>query len=273
MGEDPKKFNIWKDMVEDVNPIHQIDCLRAVEVNLSNVCNLRCPFCPQSQGWTTDSPKYMSVETAKEIANQLKSFNFHGYLCIAGWGEPSLNPNFEEIINLFKDFQPQVITNGKTLDEETWHRICDISQVKISVHDWDNLEYYKEKFKNTNAWFRNHDAKNPQMNLYNRAGYMSEPEEKIYRQCYLMFYKVCIDTDGTYYQCEADWARKSKTPMTIFNTPIYNYFSTIINYRRRLMLLEGGRQNFECCKTCDINGLMVGEKFVEFWKEKNTNGK
>lgn len=269
MSEDPKKFNIWKDMVEGIEPKEQFDCLRAVEVNLSNVCNMRCSFCPQSQGWTTTAPKFMPLDTAKEIANQLHQNNFKGYLCVAGWGEPSLNPDFENIIDLFKDFQPQVITNGRTLDRETWKRICDKVQVKISVHDWDNLEYYKEKFADTNVWFRNHDVNNPQMNLYNRAGYMSEPEEKIYRQCYLMFYKVTIDTDGNYYQCEADWARKSKSNYNLFNTTIFDYFTKIVNEKRKLMLTENGRQNFECCKTCDINGLLVGEKFVRFWKENH----
>lgn len=269
MTEDPKKFNIWKNMVEDIEPKEQFDCLRAIEVNLSNVCNLKCSFCPQSQGWSTTAPKFMSYEIAQEIANQLHKSNFKGYLCVAGWGEPSLNPDFERILDLFVDFTPQVITNGKTLDSETWKRICNKVQVKISVHDWDNLEYYKEKFADTNAWFRNHDVNNPQMNLYNRAGYMSEPKERITRQCYLMFYKVTIDTDGNYYQCEADWARKSKSNYNIFNTSIFDYFTKIVNEKRKLMLSKEGRQNFDCCKTCDINGLLVGGKFVQFWKENH----
>jgi len=268
--EDPKKFNIWKDMIESIEPQEQIDCLRALEVNICNVCNMRCSFCPQSQGWKTTAPKYMNYAVASEIARQLKEINFKGYVCIAGWGEPSLNPDFDRIIDLFKEFQPQVITNGRTHTSKYWKEICSKVQVKISVHDWENLEYYKKKFKNTNVWLRNHDIKNPEMNLYNRAGYMNKPKRRIKRPCYLMFYKVTIDTDGSYYQCEADWARKSNSLDNIYSCSIKNYFdSEFVNKKRAKMLEKEGRQGFECCKNCDINGLLVGEKFVEFWKKKN----
>lgn len=269
--EDEKLFKAWQAQLEEVDPIEQMDCFRAIELNISNVCNLRCPFCPQAQGWKNTKIPYMTVETARVLEKQLREFNFKGYICIAGWGEPSLNPDIEEIIDIFKDFRPQLITNGIPLDKEVWERLTKKCQIKISIHDWDNVEYYKEKFKNTNAWFRNHDAKNPQMNLYNRAGYLNQPVEPITRQCYLMFYKTCIDVDGAYIQCEADWARKSETDKTIFNTSIKEYFTQTVNEKRKRMLMDGGRQNFECCKTCDIIGTLTGKKYVDFWRKNNEN--
>lgn len=49
--ENKEQFNTWKKQVEDIEVKEPIDCLRIIELNLSNICNLRCPFCPQSKGW------------------------------------------------------------------------------------------------------------------------------------------------------------------------------------------------------------------------------
>ena len=263
--ENPELFNQWKDKIENFQPRTLLDCFRELEVNLSTVCNLKCPFCPQSKGYKRE-PKYMSIDIAKEIAKQLKSIDYKGYICFGGHGEPSLNPNFEEIVNILKDYNPQIITNGKLLDKNTWERIDKIAQIKVSVHDWNNIEYYKEKFKNTNAWFRNHDVVNPQMNLYNRGGYLGKPLIQIKNPCYLPWYWLFIDTDGKYLYCASDWEHISEGSFNIYNTHIKDFFLDIMEPIREKMDSIGGRQNLEHCKNCDMNGMMMGLKFVEFWR-------
>lgn len=136
--------------------------------------------------------------------------------------------------------------------------------MKVSVHDWSKIEFFKEKFKNTNAVLRNHDIKTPEMNLYNRGGYLSKPVEKIEKICNYLFYKIMVDIDGHYMQCEADWEKKSKTDYSLFDMPIDKYFLSLDRERDK-MLKIGHRQNCEACVFCDINGTMAGDKFVEFY--------
>ena len=162
-----------------------------------------------------------------------------------------------------------VVTNGSFPDRDTWKRVSEIAQIKVSVHDWKNIEAYKNKFLGTNAWFRNHDTEKPQMNLYNRGGYLWDAEEKTTRMCHFPFYKLFIDTDGSYLRCEADWSHKSKNQFNIFNMPIDKYFVEIMEKDRKMMNDSQGRQNFESCKNCDINGILTGLKFVEFWRNIN----
>ena len=55
-------MNTWKNDVENVEVKTTIDCLRSIELNLSNICNFRCPFCPQSLGWKTNNPTFMTLD-------------------------------------------------------------------------------------------------------------------------------------------------------------------------------------------------------------------
>ena len=135
--ENQKLFNTWKAQVEEIDPTCQLDCLRIIEVNLSNVCNFKCPFCPQSKDWPIKDPKFMSLDTAKEIAKQLKSFNFQGYICTAGFGEPALNPQFMEILEAFKGFNIVIVSNGALRSSKDWEHLSSFAQIKISVHYWD----------------------------------------------------------------------------------------------------------------------------------------
>lgn len=268
--ENQKLFNTWKAQVEEIDPTCQLDCLRIIEVNLSNVCNFKCPFCPQSKDWPIKDPKFMSLDTAKEISKQLKSFDFQGYICTAGFGEPALNPQFMEILEAFKGFNIVIVSNGALRSSKDWEHLSSFAQIKISVHYWDKLRWYQEKFEHTNAWFRNHDIINPEMNIYNRAGALGDVEP-IYNVCNYPFYKIFIDTDGTYLRCEADWSRNSARDLTIFNTSISKYFTETLEEDRAKMIEEPYRQNFESCKYCDINGRLTGTKFIDYWKLERYN--
>lgn len=262
--ENKKLFNTWKKQVEHVRIKSQIDCLRIVEVNLSNVCNLKCPFCPRSKDWPIKDPQYMSVDTARQLADQLRKFNFQGYICVAGFGEPMINPNAIEILKQFQQLNVVVVSNGTLRSKQDWEEISEFAQIKISVHHWDQIDQYKEKFAKTNAWFRNHDMVNPQMNTYNRAGALGNGK-KLDRICHFPFYKVFVDTDGSYLRCEADWSRASATGHSIWNTDIDLYFTEVMEKDRLLMVSNNHRQNLSSCTYCDIDGTMTGRKFVDYW--------
>lgn len=264
-------FGKWKQQLECIEPIKQIDCLRIIELNICSLCNLECSFCPYSLKLAQSGKPYMSIDIVHELASQLSRISYSGYICIAGHGEPAMHPALENIVEMLKNFKVVLVTNGTLLSKAQIARLSPICQIKVSVHDWSKIDAFKEKFKESNAIFRNHDPRNPQMNLYNRGGCLSKPQSKLETMCYYPFYKLMVDIDGHYMQCEADWAKKSKTPFSLFETPIDEYFCLNASKGRELMLQPGHRQNLSLCQDCDINGMLAGEKFVDFYINRRSN--
>lgn len=274
MSEESKIFEDWCKQVEDVVLDNPIKCWRILELNVSNLCNFKCPFCPQSFGFNP-STKFMDIEVIKKVPEQLNNVlndKFKGFVCLAGFGEPTLHPQFMDILKLLKDFKVQLVTNG-SYNSDLWEYISNNYPnvlLKVSVHEWDKFEEYKERFKNCKrVVFRNHDMKKPNMNLYNRAGNVPLNEKPTTRMCNYPFYKLMIDIDGSYLCCEADWTGSSKTNNNVFNLDITDYFLNILSKNRIEMLKEGGRQNITsniCCKKCSINGMLCGSKFVDYFK-------
>jgi organic radical activating enzyme len=274
MSEESKIFEDWCKQVENVVLDNPVKCWRILELNISNICNLKCPFCPQSFGFNP-STKFMDIEVIKKVSEQLNNVlndKFKGFVCLAGFGEPTLHPQFMDILKLLKDFKVQLVTNG-SYNSDLWEYISNNYPnvlLKVSVHEWDKFEEYRERFKNCNrVIFRNHDMKNPNMNLYNRAGNVPLDEKPTTRMCHYPFYKLMVDIDGSYLCCEADWTGSSKTNNNVFNLDITDYFLNILSKNRIEMLKEGGRQNITsniCCKKCSINGMLCGSKFVDYFK-------
>lgn len=266
MAEDPKVFNNWKQNVEDISIITQLDCLRIIELNISNKCNLRCPFCPQSKQYEYDI-EYMNLDIIDEIAKQLFDIEYNGYICIAGHGEPTLHREIKKIIEKLSSFKVILVTNGTFLCREDFQILSNFCTLKVSIHDWKNLRKYEEKFNGINAIFRNHDMLNPQMNLYNRGGYLNTNIKS--GKCNYPFYKIMIDVDGTYRICEADWKNISRTIFSIYDIKIKDYFVQYLNVYRQKMLLSKARLNVQPCCSCDIDGQLIGNKFIDFWKKTN----
>lgn len=89
-----------------------------VQVELTLGCNLHCSFCGL-QG-VQDTPmhgnRYMSLETAERVAQQIAKSGWTARIEFARRGEPTLNPNRNEIISIFRRWLPRnqlmMTTNG-----------------------------------------------------------------------------------------------------------------------------------------------------------------
>ncbi len=88
--------------------------LNAVQVEVSTICQLKCMMCPRSiflKDWIN---KNMDLDTYKKIP--FKNFR---YVHLQGWGEPLLNPNVVEMIEIAKRDKCKVgtTTNGILLKD------------------------------------------------------------------------------------------------------------------------------------------------------------
>lgn len=78
-----------------------------VQIELTEGCNLRCPFCGLNgiRGKDNDY-KYMTLETAMAIASDMSEFMWNSRIEFAMHGEPTMNPYLFEIIKTFRKMLP-----------------------------------------------------------------------------------------------------------------------------------------------------------------------
>lgn len=220
-------------------------------------------MCPRAHGYENKN-RYMKVETAMEIRNQLAVLDYKGMISISGMGEPFLNKDLLNICTILKDFNLQVITNG-TLPRD-YHSISEFAQILVSVHDWSNIENYRKRFEGVPAIFRNNDPNHLdcELKITNRGGWNNKDGRE--GPCNYPFYKTLIDYDGCYLLCADDWKRVSKKEnVNVSNVNIKDYFC---NYLREVknQAIEKGRL-YEPCRHCNTDGRLIGSNIVEWYKK------
>ena len=87
--------------------------LKKAYLEITNVCNLRCAFCPG----TRREPGFLTPEQFRQLAGRLRPHTEYLYLHLMG--EPLLHPELEEILRHAGTLGFRVIltTNGTLLAE------------------------------------------------------------------------------------------------------------------------------------------------------------
>lgn len=92
-----------------------------VSVCLSTGCNLHCDFCGinSTQLNGADKKSFMTVSTATKIAKGIAEAGWNSRIEFGAYGESTLNPNWKEIISIFRKYNPKnqimILTNGGPL--------------------------------------------------------------------------------------------------------------------------------------------------------------
>ena len=121
-----------------------------------STCNLKCPFCFQTDGSFTKKP-YMGVmdlSLFKKIIDEANEIGV-GAVTLASRGEPTLHPNLKEMLKYTRTkkniFEIKLNTNASFLTEELCYEIFNskINQVVISADHYEKTMYEKLR-KNAN---------------------------------------------------------------------------------------------------------------------------
>ena len=112
-------------------------------IEITNVCNLRCNFCPE----TKRTAEFMKIETFNEILDQIKPYTDYIYLHVKG--EPLLHPEIDKFLDSSykKGFMVNITTNG-TLIKSVSDKILTKSalrQINFSLHSFDGNESVESK--------------------------------------------------------------------------------------------------------------------------------
>lgn len=120
------------------------------EINLTNVCNLKCAWCISSNYSNSEKP----ILTSKILSKFFREFKNYGGKAItfSGGGEPMMHPEFEDIVNIAYDtgLELGLMTNGTKGNQKLWSNIADkFMWVRISLDTIDS-DLYK-RWKGTNG--------------------------------------------------------------------------------------------------------------------------
>ncbi len=118
---------------------------KKIYIETTNICNLSCDFCPK----TSRELRFMSIEDFKVIVGKIKGYTNHIYFHLMG--EPFLNNNLEEFINIAKEenFNINITTNGTLIRKVKDILISSnaVRQINFSLHSFEannnNIEFYK----------------------------------------------------------------------------------------------------------------------------------
>lgn len=117
-------------------------------VEITNICNLSCPFCHG----TKRAPHTMSVDEFAEVAQKLRSYTEHIYFHLLG--EPLLHPELSEMLSIAaeKGFRCCITTNGFLIKQcaDTLLGADKLYKLSVSLHSFEvnglseNLRAYLE---------------------------------------------------------------------------------------------------------------------------------
>lgn len=133
-------------------------------------CNNRCKFCFKQVLDKKNEYEYMSVSTAKRISLQLH--DDANIIKFSLRGEPLLNPNIYEIINVIRRHNPTTIllmyTNGKLLSPSNVFKLYDSGLNYIYVDCYNGtLLHYLQKYET----FDKVNLKNETWDMYSDANF------------------------------------------------------------------------------------------------------
>ena len=258
----------------------QFPGLATIELNITELCNRTCSFCPRHDPQVYPNQKlFMELDTVATLTSQLKSAAWHGDIHITGFGEPHTHPQLREIISILREANVyiEVTTNGDRLIDTDIDYSLSMFKAgldMLTVDCYDGKEQYLERenkmlnvFQDVHNYrLRNHyDTGNPEdliaeYGFNNRAGAMGG--NGIQGQCYLPFYKAFVDWDGEVRLCCNDWHRKAGTMGNILDIGFSECWKGQKLQMIRKHLSRGQRGG--ACSSCNINGKKFGKESYDF---------
>lgn len=118
-------------------------------LDISASCNAACPFCPRVFMDADRSKGYMSLELYQFSLKEAKKHGI-GRLRLYSTAEPTLNPNFSEMIDIAKEmgFFISVSTNASMMHKHM-QALLKVDQIQFSIEGWDkeSYEFYRQPLK------------------------------------------------------------------------------------------------------------------------------
>jgi radical SAM protein with 4Fe4S-binding SPASM domain len=250
--------------------------LTTVELNVTELCNRKCVFCPRHDPAVYPNKKlHMDHKIIDRLIEQLKENSYRGSIHISGFGEPLLNPHIlDYIVHIKQELSEcfvELTTNGDFLTHDKIDKIRNyVDRIVVDCYDseqqmLERIDSYKniqfEKYYIRRLWMESKksiDVTMQEWNFNNRAGAVKNIDFTCkQQQCYIPFYRITIDWNGNIVLCCNDWHRQQTGLGNIMQTSFYDLWFSRQLQEVRKNLTAGKRVN-EACKNCSVDGTLYG---------------
>ena len=267
-----------------------------LQLELTQGCSMRCPFCAVTYVYPKNSYKYMTLDTAELIAERLKESGWNCRIEFAMHGEPMQNDNWDKIISIIRNknlkLQIMMLTNGVEVVNKGLENIgtrffkaggnilgielynADYSEAILSDIDVYGLDecftirHYPADLKG-NPHQRTHDKfitlisniaeteHGTHSKLSNHAGMCGELDYSADKKpCVKPFREMGICYDGSVNICCNDFAAQCVIGNVKDKSLNEIWNSDILHAYRRMLLSEGHK--LRPCHGCDYTGYRIG---------------
>ena len=138
--------------------------MKRVYLEITDACNLNCPFCSYPKGNT-----FMEYADIEHHVRQIRPFCSYLYLHMLG--EPLLHPDFERILDLLdkENMDLQLVTNGLLLNrypDLLKHR-C-LRKLSVSLHSINHVPVSEDYFRTIDGLIENDQDRNIELRFYGK---------------------------------------------------------------------------------------------------------
>lgn len=117
---------------------------KKIYVEITNICNLKCKFCPE----TSRRLQFMTIENFEEIVKRICKFT--NIICLHVKGEPLLHNNLEDILKILEKYnlKANITTNGILLKDKLLiiEKTKAVRQINISLHSSTQNELLSKQY-------------------------------------------------------------------------------------------------------------------------------
>lgn len=269
----------------DYTPDNYPEAPNTIDIELTNLCNLKCKMCPTGQRKLKRGLGYMTNFTFRQILDSAEAFR--PAIRFIRWGEPLMNKNWPYYVNEVKrrGLLCHITTNGHLLTNGAIHELfmTNLDSIKISFQGYDWMEYedyrgvdymdvlYKQlevlKRKKNNKkpfvvvgttvekpdyrrteLFKQRFGEVADLVLVSKTFDLSEKRDKV-PQCYEVYNKLSVDWDGTITACCGDYDRFMKLG-NIKNKELLDVWNGDKLKRIREKLYNGNLKGLPLCQKC-----------------------
>ena len=265
--------------VDDVQLQGKIPIFSWVDINLTELCNRTCIFCPRAdESFYPNQNLHMSMDLIRKIGAELKDLRYQGAIVLSGFGEPLLHPKILEIVSILsKNARVEIVTNGDHLSSELIGDLLEAGAAYLVVSMYDGphqIKTYSDMFAEVSReddffllrdrWHSQEDGFG--LKLTNRAGTIDIGDQEpvdLAQPCHYPSYSMTIDWNGDALLCVQDWNKKVKLG-NIFSESLMEIWISSNLSRRRIQLAHGNRK-LSPCVLCNADGTLHGYNHVKAW--------
>ena len=265
--------------VDDVQLLGNIPIFSWIDMNLTELCNRTCVFCPRAdENFYPNQNLHMSMDLIGKIGAELEDLKYQGAIVLSGFGEPLLHPEILEIVSILsKNARIEIVTNGDHLSTELIRDLLGAGTAYLVVSMYDGphqIKTYSKMFEEADRgddfyllrdrWHSQEDGFG--LKLTNRAGTIDVGDQDpvdVSHPCHYPAYSMTIDWNGDALLCVQDWNKKVKLGNIFSQSLIEIWVSTNLS-KRRIQLAHGSRK-LSPCALCNADGTLHGYKHVKAW--------